>query len=143
LLNSKREGNMLSPRIFHIYPKPPYNFDLSCRVFSYEKHMPEVYEKGEWRRAIRLGSGKLIPVALQSIGTIEESKIEVKTFQTATEQEEKELKKKLDELFSFSQDLTEFYAFMDKDAILREMKQKFYGLKAGSIGATVFESIIK
>jgi DNA-3-methyladenine glycosylase II len=134
---------MLSPQIFHIYPKPPYDFDLSCRVFSYDKPMPEVYEEVGWRRAIRLGSGKLIPVALQSIGTIEEPKIEVKTFQTATEQEEKELKKKLDELFSFSQDLTSLYAFMDRDLVLRELKLKFYGLKAGSIGATVFESIIK
>jgi DNA-3-methyladenine glycosylase II len=143
LLNAKREGNMLSPQIFHIIPKPPYDFDLSCRVFSYEKPMPEVYEEGGWRRAIRLGSGRLIPVVLQSIGTVEEPKIEVKIFQTATEQEEKELKKKLDELFSFSQDLTSLYEFMDRDPLLKELKLKFYGLKAGSIGATVFESIIK
>ena len=131
---------MLSPQIFHIYPEPPYNFDLSCRVFSYEKPMPEVYEDGVWRRAIRLGSGKLIPVELRSIGTVEEPQIEAETFQTATE---KELKKKLDELFSFSQDLTSLYAFMNKDPVLRDLKQKFYGLKAGSIGTTVFESIIK
>ena len=90
-----------------------------------------------------LGSGKLIPVALQSIGTIEEPKIEVEPFQTATEQEQKELNKRLDELFSFSQDLTNLYAFMDKDPVLRDLKQRFYGLKAGSIGTTVFESIIK
>ena len=128
---------------FHIYPKPPFDFELNCRVFGYDKPMPEVYEEGVWRRAVRLVSGKLIPVALQSIGTIEEPKIVVKIFQTVTEQEEEELKKKLDELFSFSQDLTALYAFMDKDPILRDLKLKFYGLKAGSIGATVFESIIK
>jgi DNA-3-methyladenine glycosylase II len=132
----------LAPKYFHIYPKPPYDFELNCRVFGYDKPMPEVFEEGVWRRAILLDSGKLIPVALRSIGTVEEPKIEVKTFQTATEQEEKELKK-LDELFSFSQDLTSLYSFMDKDPVLRELKLKFYGLKAGSIGATVFESIIK
>ena len=32
---------------------------------------------------------------------------------------------------------------MDKDPVLRDLKQKFYGLKAGSIGTTVFESIVK
>jgi len=133
----------LSPKYFHIYPKPPFDFELNCRVFGYDKPMPEVYEEGVWRRAVRLVSGKLIPVALQSIGTIEEPKIEVKVFQTVTEQEEEELKKKLDELFSFSQDLIALYAFMDKDPVLRDLKVKFYGLKAGSIGATVFESIIK
>ena len=32
---------------------------------------------------------------------------------------------------------------MDKDAVLRSIKQQFYGLKAGSIGTTVFEHIVK
>jgi DNA-3-methyladenine glycosylase II len=105
--------------------------------------MPEAYEEGTWRRAVRLGSGKLVPVALRSIGTVEEPRIEVKSFQKVTEQEKEELEKKLDGLFSFSQDLTALYAFMEKDSVLRSLKRRFYGLKAGSIGTTVFESIIK
>lgn len=134
----------MSPRCFNIYPKPPYDFELNCRVFGYEKPMPEVFEEGVWRRAIRLDSGKLIPVALRSLGTIEEPKIEVKSFfQTISEQERQELSGNLDWIFSFSQDLTALYAFMDKDPVLRDLKLKFYGLKPGSIGATVFESIIK
>jgi DNA-3-methyladenine glycosylase II len=134
----------LSPKCFHIYPKPPYDFDLNCRVFGYEKPMPEVFEEGVWRRAIRLDSGKLVPVALRSLGTIEEPKIEAKYFfQAINEQEGEELSRNLDWIFSFSQELTALYAFMDKDPVLRDLKLKFYGLKAGSIGATVFESIIK
>lgn len=105
--------------------------------------MPEVYEGNVWRRAIRLESGKLIPVALRSLGTTEEPKIGVKCFQTVSEQEKKELEKNLDWIFSFSQDLTALYAFMDEDAVLRDLKRRLYGLKAGSIGATVFECIIK
>jgi len=133
----------LSAQIFHIYPKPPFDFELNCRVFGYEKPMPEVYEDGVWRRAILLDSGRLIPVALQSIGTVEEPKIEANYFQTISEQERQELAGILDWMFSFSQDLTSLYAFMDKNPVLRGLKLKFYGLKAGSIGATVFESIIK
>ena len=133
----------MSSQWFHIYPKPPYDFELNCRVFGYEKPMPEVFEEGVWRRAIRLDSGKLIPVALRSLGTIEEPKIEAKYFQTISEQERRKLSGNLDWIFSFSQDLTALYAFMDKDPVLRDLKLKFYGLKAGSIGATVFESIIK
>jgi len=133
----------LSPKCFHIYPKPPYDFELNCSVFGYEKPMPEVFEEGVWRRAIRLDSGKLIPVALRSLGTIEEPKIEAKYFRTVSEQERQELSRNLDWIFSFSQDLTALYAFMDKDPVLRDVKRRFYGLKAGSIGATVFESIIK
>ena len=134
---------MLSPEYFHIYPKPPFDFELNCGVFGFDKPMPEVFEEGVWRRAIRLEWGKLIPVALRSVGTIDEPKIQVKIFQKATKQEKEELEKKLDEMFSFSKDLTSFYAFMDKDPVLKELKRKFYGLKAGSIGTTVFETIIK
>jgi DNA-3-methyladenine glycosylase II len=133
----------LSLRCFYIYPKAPFDFELNCRVFGYEKPMPEVFEHGVWRRAIRLESGKLIPVALQSRGTVEEPKIETKYFHTSSEQEKQELSRKLDWIFSFSQDLTSLYTFMNKDPVLRELKQKFYGLKAGSMGAKVFESIIK
>jgi DNA-3-methyladenine glycosylase II len=133
----------LSAQIFHIYPKPPFDFELNCRVFGYKKPMPEVYEERVWRRAIRLDSDKLVPVALWSLGTIEEPKIEAKYFQTINEKERQELSRNLDWIFSFSQDLTALYSFMDKDPVLRGLKLKFYGLKAGSIGATVFESIIK
>ncbi len=138
-----KEGNVLSHKCFHIYPEPPFDFELNCRVFGYEKPMPEVFEDGVWRRAILLESGRLIPVALRSLGTVEVPKIEATYFQTINEQERQMLPRNLEWLFSFSQDLTGLYAFMDKDPVLRELKLKFYGLKAGSIGATVFESIIK
>ncbi len=133
----------MSAQIFHIYPKPPFDFELNCSVFGYDKPMPEVCEDGVWRRAMRLGSGKLIPVSLQSVGTIEEPKIEAKCFQTISEQERQQLAGILDWMFSFSQDLTSLYTFMDKNPVLRDLKSKFYGLKPGSIGATVFEGIIK
>ncbi len=134
----------MSSQCFHIYPKPPYDFELNCRVFGYEKPMPEVFEEGVWRRAISLASGKLIPVALQSIGTTEEPKIMVNCFsQSVSERENEKLSTILDWLFSFSQDLTALYAFMDTDPVLRDLKRRFYGLKAGSIGTTVFESVIK
>ena len=134
---------MLTPQIIYIYPTAPFDFNLNCRVFGYDKPMPEVYEEGVWKRAIRVNSGKLIPVELKDISTVDAPKIETKIFQTVTGQEKEELTKKLDELFSFSQDLTALYSFMDRDPVLRDLNQRFYGLKAGSIGATVFESIIK
>lgn len=106
--------------------------------------MPEVYEENVWRRAIRLDSGKLIPVALQSLGTTEEPRIGINCFfQNINERVREELVAKLDWLFSFRKDLTHLYALMDKDPILRGLKKRFYGLKAGSIGTTVFECMIK
>jgi len=105
--------------------------------------MPDVYEGGVWRRALRPGSSKLIPVALRSLGTVDEPKIEVNCFSVVSEGERSELATKLDWMFSFGEDLMALYAFMDMDSILRGVKEKLYGLKAGSMGATVFESIVK
>jgi DNA-3-methyladenine glycosylase II len=130
-------------RIIHIQPKAPFDFDLNCRVFGFDKSMPEIYEEGIWKRVIRLSSGKLVPVELRSVGTVNEPRIEVNHFVTLSEQEKGELPEKLDEIFSFSQNLDSLYEFMEKDAVLREVKQMFYGLKAGSIGTTVFEHIVK
>lgn len=127
----------------YLYPKPPYDFELNCQVFGYSKPMPEVYENRIWKRAIRLDSGKLIPVELESLGIIEDPKIEVRYLQSIDEQEKEELVKILDWLFSFCQDLTDLYNFMVNDPILKNLKEKFYGLKAGSIGTSVYESIIK
>lgn len=134
---------MLQPKMFTVYPKVPFDFELNCRVFGYDKPMPEVFEDGVWSRALRLGSGKLAAVELRSTGTVNEPKIEVTHFQELDGQEKQELEKVLDEIFSFSQDLGKLYAFMDKDPVLAELKQRFYGLKAASIGTTVFEHIIK
>ena len=90
---------MLSFERFYVYPKPPYDFDLSCVVFGFEKPMPDVYEGGVCRRALRLNSGRLIPVALRSVGTVEEPKIEVKCSPPMSEVERSELAAKLDWLF--------------------------------------------
>jgi len=128
---------------FHVYPKPPYDFDLSCSVFGFEKPMPDLYENGVWRRALRLKSGKLIPIALRSLGAVEEPKIEIQCFSVVSEEEKSELAAKLDWMFSFSEDLTALYALMERDPILKEVKEKLRGLRAGSMGATVFESIVK
>ena len=89
----------MSPQIFHIYPESPFDFELNCKVFGFDKPMPEVYEEDVWKRAVRLGSGRLIPVALYSIGTTGEPKIEAKHFHAISEPEKEELSKKLDNLF--------------------------------------------
>ena len=92
---------------------------------------------------MRLNSGGLIPVALRSLGTVEEPKIEIQCFSAVNGAEKSELAAKLDWMFSFSEDLTALYAFMERDSVLKDVKEKLYGLKAGSMGATVFESIVK
>lgn len=106
--------------------------------------MPEVYASGVWRRVVRLDSEKLVPVALQSLGSIQEPKIELQYFgETLTEKEKQDLSRKLDNIFSFSQDLSELYKFMEQNREIAELKKQFFGLKAASFGVSVFECFIK
>ncbi|MEW5760407.1 MAG: hypothetical protein AB1779_06550 [Candidatus Thermoplasmatota archaeon] len=123
-------------------PTPPYNFDLHLKSFSFDKPQPEIYEAGTLRRALRLNSQKVIPVGVKSIGTVENPKLEVTVPSEINGKEEKELKKKLSWIFNTEADLKEFYDFMDKDPVLKKLKQKLYGLRAFSY-STVFEGLVK
>jgi DNA-3-methyladenine glycosylase II len=106
--------------------------------------MPEVYSEEVWRRAVCLDSGKLLPVALRSVGSVHEPKIELQYFgETLDEKEKQDLKKKLDNIFSFSQDLTELYKFMEQTKEIADLKTRFVGLKAAGFGVRVFECFIK
>jgi DNA-3-methyladenine glycosylase II len=106
--------------------------------------MPEVYSQGVWNRAVYLDSGKLVPVALQSVGSVHEPKIELQYFgETLDEKEKQDLTEKLDNIFSFSQDLTELYRFMEQNKEIADLKNRFVGLKAAGFGITVFECFIK
>ncbi len=138
------EEKQLSVQSFHIYPKAPFDFDLNCRVFGYPKPMPEVYDEGVWRRAVKLDSGKLVPVVLQSLGSIEEPKIALKYFgATLDDNETGDLTTKLENIFSFDQDLTELYKVMEQNKEIADLKNRFVGLKAVGFGVTVFECFIK
>ncbi|MFZ7138556.1 MAG: DNA-3-methyladenine glycosylase family protein [archaeon] len=106
--------------------------------------MPEVYKKGAWKRAVKLDSGKLVPVALRSTGSIHEPKIELQYFGEPLDKKEKQdLTEKLDNIFSFSQDLTKLYRFMEQNPEIADLKNRFMGLKAAGFGVTVFECFVK
>lgn len=138
------EEKQLPLQSFLIYPKAPFDFDLNCRVFGYGKPMPEVYSEGVWRRAVCLDSAKLVPVALKSEGSIKKPKIVVQYFGEPLNQKEKnDLTEKLDNIFSFNQDLTELYQFMEQNKEITELKNRFFGLKAAGFGVSVFECFIK
>jgi hypothetical protein len=116
---------------FKIYPIAHFDFNLNCCVFGYKKPMPEVYAITLWKRALKLGSGRLIGVELRSIGSTDEPVIKARHSQSLDQKDIEEVKEKLNWIFSFSQDLNDLYAFMDRDCVLKELKLRVYGLKAG------------
>lgn len=112
------------------------------KTFSFHKPQPEIYENSVWKRALKLDSGKLIPVEVKPVGTTEKPKLEVKILRRIDREDRKELKDKLSWILNTKTDLADLYKFMDKDPVLREVKQKLYGLRAFNY-STVFEGLIK
>lgn len=127
---------------FILKPKPPYDFTQHLEFFSFDKPLPEVYENGVWKRALRLESKKLLPLKVRMLGDVEKPRLEVSIFNRINEKERLEIKNKLCWIFSTEEDLAELYAFMDKDAVLKEVKRRLYGLRPFKY-STVFEGIIK
>jgi len=92
-------------------PKPPYDFTLHLKFFSFNKPSPEVYENGVWKRALRLESKKLVPLQVRMLGDVEKPRLEVCIFSEIDRKERQEIENKLSWIFSTQKDLTELYAF--------------------------------
>ena len=123
-------------------PKAPYDFTLHPRFFGFHKPVPEVYENGVWKRALRLESGKVVPLNVRMRGNVDKPTLEAGILKAADTEEQREIKRRLAWIFSADTDLMEPYAFMDKDRVLKKAKEKLYGLRPFNY-STVFEGVVK
>lgn len=123
-------------------PKPPFSFDLYWKFFSWNRPSPEIYENGVWKRAIRLKSGKIVPMSVKAIGSVDKPGLELSIFSKLIREEKRELMDKVRWIFNTDYDLAEVYDFMERDPILEGLKQKLYGLKPFNY-STVFEGVVK
>jgi len=127
---------------FILKPKPPYDFTLHPKFFGFHKPVPEVYENGVWKRALRLESGKVVPLRVRMLGSVDEPRLEANVLNEVDRKERSEIKSKLSWIFSTESDLKELYAFMDRDPVLRSVKHRLYGLRPFNY-STVFEGVVK
>lgn len=115
--------------MIRLHPKPPFDFDLTAR------HMhvlpPSRYVDGIYSRIVRLGSGKVIPISIESAGTIEKPKLNISSQATShlSDKDWEEIGEKASYMFSTDQDLEEFYLLIDDDPVLKYAKKDMYGLK--------------
>ena len=122
------------------------NFSLNWRLklrFAVlpRRPTPSLIKDNKWIRAIRMDD-RLIPLIVESIGSEENPKLLVLTPKLRS----KEKRKIRDFILEFHgiKDVREFYNFMAKDKVLKEIKDKLYGFgRAGLMSATIYEGIIK
>jgi len=122
-------------------PKSPYNIKQHLENYGFKEPLPEIYDDGNWRRALRLKNGKLIPVEVEINRDANKPELKILIHSKITRSEETEIVEKIKWIFNTESDLKPLYKFMDSDPILRRVKENNYGLKHCSY-STVFEGII-
>jgi len=124
----------------------PLNFPFDWKLKLKSSLLPErptpcIIKNQKWIRALKIDE-KLAPIILEARGSIEKPELIITTTDSFLR------KKKEIEHFVFEfhglKDAKDLYDFMDRDIVLRRIKEKLYGFgRAGLMSATVFEGIIK
>ena len=120
----------------------PFNWELKLK-FSVlpSKPTPCIIKSNKWMRAIRI-NGKLIPVIVEGKGSIEKPCIIFESIEL-DKKERREIEKKVLKFLGI-ENADKLYKFMEKDKILKKIKNEFYGFgRAGYMAMTVYEGVIK
>ena len=110
-----------------IKAKPPYSLDLSMKAT--QPSAPTTYTGGTLTRALRLQSGRLIPVQVRQIGGLEDPKVEVKILADVDGSEEREILGMLDRFLCLTDDMNPVYEIMDGDPTLRWIGERLRGVR--------------
>ncbi|MDA4122715.1 MAG: hypothetical protein OK456_05980 [Thaumarchaeota archaeon] len=129
---------------FRIEPLPPFSFQLTVKKpAGWDLFTPdEVYDDGKLWTAVRLRSW---PVGLKivSAGTIGRPVLQVSAYAKSemSKAEKQELRETIAVCLGAGQDLREFYAFAEKDPILKHVIETLYGMHDTQT-VSLFNSVI-
>ncbi len=139
-LDGGREMNR--PRTLKLKCVPPYDFDLSMKLFRGGDKQIRRYEGGKFWQTIR-ADGKLVLVTLKATGTVDmpEVSAELESNQEVSAEDQRKCKQLLSVFLGAAFDLQPFYQEAKKDKIMLETVHRLRGLKVPST-VTVFEALV-
>jgi DNA-3-methyladenine glycosylase II len=110
---------------------PPFNFDLSARIFANGDRQIRTYDKGRFRQVIRI-DGKVALCSVESKGTVEkpELSVELKTNYKLTAKQKKKAAATVSALFNLGFNLLTFYEEARNDKTLARIMRLLFGLKS-------------
>lgn len=125
-----------------IKAQKPYNFDLSCMVFSDGDTQIRKYEKGKFWQVLRVNN-KLIYISVESSGNVEESElsVELKSNGNISDEDKEPVKNIVSKMFNLDFNLKYFYEVVKNDKIMFKLIKILFGLKTPTT-QTVFESLV-
>jgi DNA-3-methyladenine glycosylase II len=121
---------------------PPFDFDLSAKIFSDGDKQIRKYENGKFWQVFRVNN-KLILIIVKALGTVDKPKlsIELKSNEKISFSDKQETEEIIRALFGLKLDLKPFYEHVEDDKIMASLAEKLRGLKGPST-PTVFEALI-
>jgi DNA-3-methyladenine glycosylase II len=126
----------------HLTPVPPYDFDISARIFSRGDPSIRIYDNGVYRQAIDIQDNPIL-IEVRSIETTDDPGLEV----TATAgpagvlPEDAVIEGIVSSMFNIHDDLTPFYQAVKEDPVMADLTRQLHGLKSPTT-ATLFEALI-
>jgi DNA-3-methyladenine glycosylase II len=128
-------------RILTLKCVPPFDFDLSLRLFSGGDRQIRKYEEGKFWQVVRIDR-KLVLVTLEALGMVDKPEVSAKleSDQKLSAGDEQKIVALVSTLVGADFDLEPFYADAKKDKIMADIAQKLRGLKVPS-AITVFEAL--
>ncbi len=139
---NRYEGGKTSKLL--IFPKPPYNFELSLDFMLLREGSGPFPERRMGNGLLRafLVNDRVIPAKITFEGSINKPRL-VATSSSLPIKTRERIKEKIIYWLNLNDDLSKLYRFMERDEKLRKIKEKLYGLKVPKMGVTVYEVVIK
>jgi DNA-3-methyladenine glycosylase II len=134
--------SMHSREKFTVKPVPPFDFDLSAKIFSDGDKQIRRYENRRFWKIIDV-DGKHILMVVERLGTVDEPEllVELKSNERISISDRKRAEEMVHALFNLELDLSLFYRKTREDKIMAGLASKLRGLKGPST-PTVFEALI-
>ncbi len=128
-------------------PIPPFNFDLTAKIFSNGDRQIRVYDGNKFRQVVSV-NGKLILITIESNDTVEEPELsaQLKSNSTIDQTDKEQAVKTITRLFNLDLNLAPFYAESKQDKTLKLITQKLRGLRSPttqSVHEALTDSIVE
>lgn len=125
-----------------LHPLPPYDFSLSCRVFSEGDPSIRRFEQGTFRQVIRVGE-KPVLVKVRDVGEEWDPVLAVDVLpgDEVTQGEREKAGDQVSSLLGIHDDLEQFFIAIRADRLMTRIARDLHGLRAPQ-SATVFEALV-
>jgi DNA-3-methyladenine glycosylase II len=126
---------------FTIKPVPPYDFDLSARIFSSGDPQIRGYENGIFSQVLRVG--RLVRVNIDAKGNVNHPKLRVllESHDDLSSGQVRSVSEMISRIFNLNLDLNPFYHRVENDKVMGKLINRLRGLKS-PITPTIFEALI-